>query len=77
MSELLVDCINSGGDVDSVAAIAMGLASLSPEYVADIPEVLQVGLEAGAYGASFLAGLDAALARKFPVLKGRLRNAVA
>jgi len=68
MSALLRDCVNFGGDVDSVAAIAMGLASLSREYVADIPHVLVDKLEDGAYGRSFLRHLDAALAERFPVL---------
>jgi ADP-ribosyl-[dinitrogen reductase] hydrolase len=68
MSALLPDCVNFGGDVDSVAAIAMGLASLSREYVADIPHVLVDGLENGAYGRSYLRRLDEALAERFPVL---------
>jgi hypothetical protein len=76
MSDLLIDCVNFGGDVDSVAAIAMGLASLSPEYASDVPKVLREGLEAGSYGTSFLQGLDAALAGKFPVLTSRLQGAV-
>jgi ADP-ribosyl-[dinitrogen reductase] hydrolase len=74
MSDLLVDCVNFSGDVDSVAAIAMGLASLSAEYVCDVPNVLRHGLEDETYGATFLHGLDAALAGKFPVLQRRLRG---
>ena len=74
MSDLLIDCVNFGGDVDSVAAIAMGLASLSPEYATDVPKVLREGLEAGSYGTSFLQRLDAALAEKFSVLTSRLRG---
>jgi ADP-ribosyl-[dinitrogen reductase] hydrolase len=73
-SDLLIDCVNFGGDVDSVAAIAMGLASLSPEYTSDVPKVLREGLEAGPYGTPFLQGLDAALATKFPVLASRLHG---
>ena len=72
MSDLLVDCVNFGGDVDSVAAIAMGLASLSSEYVADVPKVLREGLEDGPYGTAFLRKLEDALASKFPVLQRRL-----
>ncbi|WP_156398027.1 hypothetical protein [Duganella sp. Root336D2] len=68
MSALLRDCVNFGGDVDSVAAIAMGLASLSREYVSDIPQVLVDELEDGAYGRSFLRSLDEALTERFPVL---------
>jgi len=75
-SDLLIDCVNFGGDVDSVAAIAMGLASLSPEYASEVPKVLREGLEAGSYGTSFLQRLDAALAEKFTVLANRLQGAV-
>ncbi len=68
MSTLLRDCVNFGGDVDSVAAIAMGIASLSPEYASDVPQSLVNELEDGAYGKGFLAQLDLALAKKFPAL---------
>lgn len=72
ISDLLRDCVNFGGDVDSVAAIAMGIASLTPEYMFDLPVSLVEGLERGVYGRDFLARLDAALAVKFPVLEIRL-----
>lgn len=65
MSDLLRDCVNFGGDVDSVAAIAMGLASLTKEYSPGIPLHLHGGLECGLYGAGFLAQLDATLAERF------------
>lgn len=65
MSDLLRDCVNFGGDVDSVAAIAMGLASLTGEYTHDIPPQLQLGLESGKYGSGFLAQLDTTLAAHF------------
>lgn len=68
LSALLLDCVNFGGDVDSVAAIALGLASLSPEYSNDIPAVLVSSLESGPYGGDFLAGLDRQLAEHFPAL---------
>jgi len=68
MANLLRDCVEFGGDVDSVAAIAMGLASLTPEYKQDVPAALLDTLEDGAYGRQFLVRLDAALAEKFPVL---------
>jgi ADP-ribosyl-[dinitrogen reductase] hydrolase len=71
MSDLLRDCVNFGGDVDSVAAIALGIASLTPEYIFDLPASLVDGLEGGVYGRDFLAHLDAALAIKFPVLESR------
>lgn len=67
-SSLLKECVDFGGDVDSVAAIALGLASLSPEYVNDIPPSLLHGLEAGHFGKTFLVGLDEALGIRFPAL---------
>ncbi|WP_422950368.1 ADP-ribosylglycohydrolase family protein [Undibacterium sp. TC4M20W] len=68
MSTLLLACVNFGGDVDSVAAIAMGLASLTPEYVVDIPASLVHGLESGEFGQNYLRQLDTALASRYPVL---------
>jgi len=69
MANLLRNCVEFGGDVDSVAAIAMGLASLTPEYAQDVPATLCDTLEDGAYGRQFLLGLDVALAEKFPILQ--------
>ncbi|MFZ6742394.1 ADP-ribosylglycohydrolase family protein [Undibacterium sp. JH2W] len=74
MSTLLLDCVNFGGDVDSVAAIAMGLASLAPEYVVDIPGSLLSGLELGQFGSSYLRQLDVALAQRYPVLGLQLQR---
>ncbi|WP_331488625.1 ADP-ribosylglycohydrolase family protein [Parachitinimonas caeni] len=73
MSDLLVDCVNFSGDVDSVAAIALGLASLSADYEADIPTVLRNSLESGSYGMDFLIRKDQQLAMKFPALQKRLQ----
>lgn len=72
-SALLRDCVNFGGDVDSVAAIAMGIASLTPEYARDVPAPLVDGLEDEGFGRSFLARLDASLAKGFPVLAKQVR----
>jgi ADP-ribosyl-[dinitrogen reductase] hydrolase len=72
MSSLLCDCVNFGGDVDSVAAIAMGIASLTPEYASDLPVAILDGLEDGEYGRNFLTLLDAALAKEFPVIFDRV-----
>jgi ADP-ribosylglycohydrolase len=71
---LLRGCVDFGGDVDSVAAIALGLASLSPAYDADIPQPLVQGLEDGGHGLRFLAALDAQLAASFPVLARCLQH---
>lgn len=68
MSSLLLDCINFGGDVDSVAAISMGLASLTAEYTNDIPDVLINNLENSNYGRNYLIHLDTELSNCFPIL---------
>ena len=68
MTALLRDCVELGGDVDSVAAIALGLASLSPEYALDLTAPLLDGLETGPFGRGFLVNLDASLATRFPAL---------
>lgn len=58
MSELLKECIAYTGDVDSVAAMAMGIASCTDEVVDDLPQHLYDGLENGAFGRDYLAELD-------------------
>ena len=39
-SEILINSIELGGDTDSVASIALGLASLSNQFTNDLPEFL-------------------------------------
>lgn len=65
MTELLKDCINFTGDVDTVAAIALGAASLSEDYEQDLEESLILGLENMAYGRSYIQMLDAKLKEKY------------
>jgi ADP-ribosyl-[dinitrogen reductase] hydrolase len=66
MTDVLRACIAYGGDVDTVAAIAMGPASCCDEIEQDLPDHLFDGLEDGAFGRRYLAALDARLAEKFP-----------
>lgn len=61
LSRLLRDCINFGGDVDTVAAIALGAASCSREIEPDLPEHLILSLENGPYGREYIQTLDARL----------------
>jgi ADP-ribosyl-[dinitrogen reductase] hydrolase len=63
--ELLRACVAFGGDTDSVAAIALGLASMSGEFTDDLPASLFDGLENGPYGRHWLGALDARLAARF------------
>jgi ADP-ribosylglycohydrolase len=58
LSDLLRDCVNFTGDVDTVATIALGAASCSDEYEQDLPPVLVETLENGPYGRDFLIELD-------------------
>jgi ADP-ribosyl-[dinitrogen reductase] hydrolase len=62
MTDLLVWSVNLGGDVDSVAAIALGLASFIPsEITPNIPQYLISQLENKTYGKDYLIALDKAL----------------
>lgn len=58
LANLLIDCVSFSGDVDTVAAIALGIASVSDEYVKDLPDSLTYGLENTKYGTSYLKNLD-------------------
>ncbi|HIK30553.1 MAG TPA: ADP-ribosylglycohydrolase family protein [Oscillatoriales cyanobacterium M59_W2019_021] len=58
LSQILRDCVAFGGDVDTVAAIALAAASCSSEIESDLPEVLISGLENEAYGRDYLVQLD-------------------
>ena len=58
MSDLLKDCVNFTGDVDTVATIALAAASCSREVIQDIPQQLVEGLENGAYGKDYIAELN-------------------
>jgi ADP-ribosyl-[dinitrogen reductase] hydrolase len=58
LSALLKDCIAFTGDVDTVATIALGAASNSPEYLQDLPQVLIDTLENRNYGRDYLLELD-------------------
>jgi len=61
LSGLLRTCIAFSGDVDTVAAIALGAASCSQQFCQDLPEALLFGLESGPYGRDYLIELDRTL----------------
>lgn len=65
LASLLRQCVDFGGDVDTVAAIALGAASMSEHYAHDLPEALVNGLENGPFGRDFLRSLDRRLLGKF------------
>jgi ADP-ribosyl-[dinitrogen reductase] hydrolase len=64
MSDLLKDCINFSGDVDTVATIALAAASCSEEIQQDLPPVLRESLENGAYGREYLIELNKELMKQ-------------
>lgn len=61
LSDLLLDCINFTGDVDTVATIALAAASCSDQHKNNLPEHLILSLENGTYGRNYLEKLDAQL----------------
>jgi ADP-ribosylglycohydrolase len=61
LSELLLHCVNLSGDTDSVASIAVGLATCFDEYKKDIPANLFDTLDENDYGVDFLTNLDSRL----------------
>jgi ADP-ribosylglycohydrolase len=61
LTGILDHCIRYGGDVDTVAAVAMAAASGSGEVAQDLPRHLIEGLENGAYGREYLVELDGKL----------------
>lgn len=58
LSAMLEQAVRFGGDTDTVAAIALGVASCSPDIASDLPQRLLMGLEARTYGRDFLRDLD-------------------
>jgi ADP-ribosyl-[dinitrogen reductase] hydrolase len=64
LSAMLLACIDFTGDVDTVATIAMGAASCSPEVKQDLPEHLVDRLENGTYGRDYIQILDRQLLAK-------------
>lgn len=65
LSDLLRDCIGFGGDVDTVATIALSSASMHPNYARDLPDSLLEGLEDGDFGRKYLQQTDASLHARF------------
>jgi ADP-ribosylglycohydrolase len=58
LTAMLDQAVRFGGDTDTVAAIALGVASCCRDVQNDLPQSLVMGLEAGTYGREFLRDLD-------------------
>lgn len=61
LSDILRACVDFGGDVDTVATIALAAASCSREVIQDLPQHLVDGLENQTYGRDYICALDAKL----------------
>jgi ADP-ribosylglycohydrolase len=58
LSTMLEQAVRFGGDTDTVAAIALGVAACRRDVQNDLPQRLLLSLEAGTYGREFLRDLD-------------------
>jgi len=63
LTAILECCVRFGGDVDTVAAIAMAAASGCREVEQNLPGHLVEGLENGEYGRDYLVKLDERLCK--------------
>lgn len=62
-ADILRKSIDFGGDVDTIAAMAMFMAGVSSEVTKDLHTNLYYGLENGTYGRSYLVDVDQRLAK--------------
>jgi ADP-ribosyl-[dinitrogen reductase] hydrolase len=68
MLRMLKKSISLGGDVDSIAAVTMGLASLL-KVKNDLPKELYDNLEDGPYGKGYIKLVEDRLVAKFPIVR--------
>ncbi len=58
LTEVLDKSVKLGGDTDSVASIACGIAFFSNEYAKNFPDFLERDIENGPYGKDYLVKLS-------------------
>jgi ADP-ribosyl-[dinitrogen reductase] hydrolase len=63
--EIIDKSVRLGGDTDSVASIACGIASFSDEFDKKLPDFFLDDLEDGVYGKKYLLSLDKLLMEKY------------
>ena len=63
LKEVLINSVSFSGDVDTVAATSLGIASCSGEYRKDLPQFLYDNLENDEYGKNYLTKISQQLAR--------------
>jgi len=66
-ADLLRNCVAFTGDVDTVAAIALGMTAFSTEVEANFPPWMYEDLEHGSYGRDYLQTIDQKLHHKFTI----------
>jgi ADP-ribosylglycohydrolase len=66
LGDILKYAVSFGGDTDTVAAIAMGIASASDDIEKNLPEELIAELENRQFGHDYLLFVDKKLSEKFP-----------
>lgn len=65
LANILKQAVSYGGDTDTVACIALAMASQCSERKNDLPQRLYDGLENGAYGRDYLIAIDNKLEQMF------------
>lgn len=60
--DILSNSVAQGGDVDTIAAVGMGLAALSRHHSKEMPQALVEGFEHDHYGAAYLRRIGEELA---------------
>lgn len=64
LTGIMKEAIKVGGDTDSVAALAVGIASCSADYENDIPQSMIDALDnGGTWGADYLRDIDSEMTR--------------
>ncbi|MEZ4776932.1 MAG: ADP-ribosylglycohydrolase family protein [Bacteroidia bacterium] len=58
LSQMLIDSVNLGGDVDTVASLVLAIGSASKGYENDLPQNLYDDLENDKFGRDYLIQLD-------------------
>jgi len=58
LTNMLKRSVNFGGDVDTVASLALAIGSLMPSVENNLPEWLYDDLETGGYGRDYIRSLD-------------------
>lgn len=64
MTDILLDSVNFGGDVDTVASLALAIAANTDEVENDLPKWMYQKIESGKYGLKYLKKIDKLLLKE-------------